>query len=208
MGATVVAIDPSKTRTAAAADVHIRPMPGTDAALALGMMHVIVAEGLHDERYFDRYTVGFERLVERLRITRPSTSPRSRGSMPTRSVISRARTRTRARQRSACSWGWSTTPTAPRRTAPSAVCPPWSAPGATAAAALCHMTFQLFGDIDWSCGSRCRRTVPFVPSTWCRWDALSTDPSMDPPIRALVVYNSNPGGDRAEPEPGAQRSAT
>ena len=44
-GATVVVIDPLKTRTAAAADWHIQPMPGSNAALALGMMHVIVAEG-------------------------------------------------------------------------------------------------------------------------------------------------------------------
>ena len=65
-GATIVAIDPAKTRTAAAADVHIRPMPGTDAALALGMMHVIVAEGLHDERYLSDHTVGFEELAQRL----------------------------------------------------------------------------------------------------------------------------------------------
>ena len=44
-GATVVVIDPLKTRTAAAADWHVRPLPGSDAALALGMMHVIVASG-------------------------------------------------------------------------------------------------------------------------------------------------------------------
>ena len=65
-GATVVVIDPLKTRTAAAADWHVRPLPGTDAALALGMMHVIVAEGLHDMDYVTRYTLGFELLRERL----------------------------------------------------------------------------------------------------------------------------------------------
>src|SRR5437868_6937848 len=66
-GATVVVIDPVKTRTAEAADWHVRPLPGTDAALALGMMHVIVAEGLHDSDYVERYTTGFDRLCERLR---------------------------------------------------------------------------------------------------------------------------------------------
>jgi anaerobic selenocysteine-containing dehydrogenase len=65
-GATVVVIDPLQTRTAAAADWHIRPIPGTDAALALGMMHVIVNEGLHDADYIDRHTVGFDQLWERL----------------------------------------------------------------------------------------------------------------------------------------------
>jgi anaerobic selenocysteine-containing dehydrogenase len=65
-GATVVVIDPLKTRTAAAADWHIRPLPGTDAALALGMMHVIVAEGLYDTDYVERHTIGFDQLRERL----------------------------------------------------------------------------------------------------------------------------------------------
>jgi anaerobic selenocysteine-containing dehydrogenase len=66
-GATVVVIDPIRTRTAQAADWHLQPMPGTDTALALGMMHVIVAENLYDRDFVERYTVGFERLRERLK---------------------------------------------------------------------------------------------------------------------------------------------
>lgn len=65
-GARIVVVDPLETRTALAADWHIRPMPGTDGALALGMMHVIVAENLHDADYLARYTVGFEQLRARL----------------------------------------------------------------------------------------------------------------------------------------------
>jgi anaerobic selenocysteine-containing dehydrogenase len=65
-GARVVVIDPLRTRTAQSADQHVRPMPGTDAALALGMMNVIVREGLHDADYLERHTVGFEQLCERL----------------------------------------------------------------------------------------------------------------------------------------------
>jgi anaerobic selenocysteine-containing dehydrogenase len=49
-----------------AADWHIRPLPGTDAALALGMMHVIVAEGLYDAAYVEQHTIGFDQLRERL----------------------------------------------------------------------------------------------------------------------------------------------
>ncbi|MEM7769943.1 MAG: molybdopterin oxidoreductase family protein [Cyanobacteria bacterium P01_A01_bin.37] len=66
-GATIVVIDPLKTRTAMQADWHLRPMPGTDTALALGMMHVIVAETLHDDDYVARYTLGFEALCQRLK---------------------------------------------------------------------------------------------------------------------------------------------
>jgi anaerobic selenocysteine-containing dehydrogenase len=65
-GAKVVVIDPLKTRTAAAADWHVRPLPGTDAALALGMMHVIVEENRHDSVYLEQHTIGFEQLRARL----------------------------------------------------------------------------------------------------------------------------------------------
>jgi anaerobic selenocysteine-containing dehydrogenase len=65
-GAKVVCIDPVKTRTAEMADWHVRPFPGTDAALALGMMHVIVRDGLHDADYVNNHTTGFEQLRPRL----------------------------------------------------------------------------------------------------------------------------------------------
>ena len=64
-GAKVVVIDPVRTRTAKAADWHIAIKPGTDAALALGMMNVIIAEGLVDQDYVEKYTLGFEELKGR-----------------------------------------------------------------------------------------------------------------------------------------------
>jgi len=66
VGARVVVIDPVETRTARAADWRVRPRPGTDAALALGLMHVIVAEGLHDADYVERHALGFDALSVRL----------------------------------------------------------------------------------------------------------------------------------------------
>jgi anaerobic selenocysteine-containing dehydrogenase len=65
-GAEVVVIDPVRTRTARSADRHLRPLPGTDAALALGLMHVIVRDGLHDADYVARHTSGFDDLCSRL----------------------------------------------------------------------------------------------------------------------------------------------
>ena len=65
-GARIIAIDPRVTRTTAFADWHIQPRPGTDAALALGMMKVIVDQGLHDQVFLDRNTVGWQKLLERL----------------------------------------------------------------------------------------------------------------------------------------------
>jgi anaerobic selenocysteine-containing dehydrogenase len=61
-GAKLVVIDPYKTRTAKCADWYLPINPGTDAALALGMMHVIINENLHDADYVARYTVGFDQL--------------------------------------------------------------------------------------------------------------------------------------------------
>jgi len=64
-GARIVAIDPICTRTAAQCDDWIPIRPGTDAALALGMMHVVFARGLEDRDYLERYTLGHEALRER-----------------------------------------------------------------------------------------------------------------------------------------------
>jgi anaerobic selenocysteine-containing dehydrogenase len=64
-GAKVVVVDPVATRTAKKADWHIPVRPGSDAALALGMMNVIIAEGLVDSDYVDKYTVGYEDLKAR-----------------------------------------------------------------------------------------------------------------------------------------------
>jgi anaerobic selenocysteine-containing dehydrogenase len=65
-GAKTICIDPLRTRTAAASDEHIAIRPGTDAALALSMMHVIFRDELHDGAYLSQMTVGWEALCERV----------------------------------------------------------------------------------------------------------------------------------------------
>ena len=60
----MVVIDPIRTATAEAADWFVQPLPGTDVALMLGMMHVLIAEELIDRAYVDAYTTGFDRLAE------------------------------------------------------------------------------------------------------------------------------------------------
>jgi assimilatory nitrate reductase catalytic subunit len=59
-GGTLIVIDPRRTRTAEQADLHLSPRPGTDLALALGMLHLIVAEGRTDEEYIRERTGGWE----------------------------------------------------------------------------------------------------------------------------------------------------
>lgn len=65
-GARVVVIDPYRSLTAEKGTDHIAVRPGSDAALALAMMHVIINEGLHDADYVANHTVGFDQLVERV----------------------------------------------------------------------------------------------------------------------------------------------
>ena len=62
-GAKLIVIDPRITRTTMMADWHIQPRPGTDAALALGAMKVIVDNGLHDEAFLREQTVGWEQFI-------------------------------------------------------------------------------------------------------------------------------------------------
>ncbi len=66
-GAKLVVIDPYRTRTAECADWYLPINLGTDAALALGMMHVIISENLHDAEYVAKYTLGFEQLCEKVK---------------------------------------------------------------------------------------------------------------------------------------------
>jgi anaerobic selenocysteine-containing dehydrogenase len=65
-GAKVVAIDPYRSLSAEKCTEHVALMPGSDGALALGMMHVLIRERLIDRDYIDRYTVGFPQLEKRV----------------------------------------------------------------------------------------------------------------------------------------------
>src|SRR5262249_11715900 len=65
-GATIVTIDPYRSPTAQRCDWHVQLRPGTDSALALGLMHVIWRDGLQDDEYLTRSTVGADMLRQRV----------------------------------------------------------------------------------------------------------------------------------------------
>ncbi len=65
-GATIATIDPYRSPTARRSDWHIQPRPGTDAALALGVLHVVWRDGLQDDDYLERATVGADQLRDRV----------------------------------------------------------------------------------------------------------------------------------------------
>jgi anaerobic selenocysteine-containing dehydrogenase len=62
-GAKVIVIDPFETELAKDATLWVRPRPATDMALALGMIHLVIEEGLIDKEFVDHWTIGFEQLV-------------------------------------------------------------------------------------------------------------------------------------------------
>ncbi|MCZ8515635.1 molybdopterin oxidoreductase family protein [Paenibacillus filicis] len=89
-GAKIVVIDVHNNRTGRWADWFIPIVPGTDAALALGMMHVLFAEGLVNEPFLQQYTVGHEELREHVRSYDPSTVSAITG-VPVEDIIRLAR---------------------------------------------------------------------------------------------------------------------
>lgn len=71
-GALLVTIDPHRSRTAEQSDLFIQPLPGTDAALALGLMHVLIEENLVDRQFIAEQTVGFGALAEHVKAYNPA----------------------------------------------------------------------------------------------------------------------------------------
>jgi len=78
-GAKVVVVDSYASKTAKEADWHIAPKPGTDGALAMAMMNVIISEGLVDQDYVDSYTVGYDKLAERAETCTPEWAEKITG---------------------------------------------------------------------------------------------------------------------------------
>ncbi len=78
-GATLIAIDPYRSLTAEKCHQHIALLPGTDAAFALGLMHVLIAEDLLDHAYIADHTLGFDELAERARDWTPERTAETCG---------------------------------------------------------------------------------------------------------------------------------
>lgn len=89
-GAKLIAIDPRRTRTAEQCHQHIAPLPGTDAALALGLMHVIFAENLEDKDFLAQHTIGAEELRQHVTAWTPARTAEICG-LDAATIISLAR---------------------------------------------------------------------------------------------------------------------
>jgi len=89
-GARLIAIDPYRSLTAEKCHEHLAILPGTDAALALAMMHVINGEKRYDADYVERYTLGFEPLRERVKDYAPQAAAEITG-LPAERIVALAR---------------------------------------------------------------------------------------------------------------------
>ena len=89
-GAQLIVIDPVFTPLAAKADLYVRIRPGTDLALALGMINVIIMEELYDRNFVERWTVGFDKLAEHVKEYTPEKAGEITG-VPAEVVIEAAR---------------------------------------------------------------------------------------------------------------------
>ncbi len=81
-GATIIAIDPYRSLTAEKCHQHIDLLPGTDAALALGLMHVLIRDDYLDHDYIKNFTLGFDQLAARVKTWTPETTAKICGIKP------------------------------------------------------------------------------------------------------------------------------
>lgn len=192
-GAKVVVIDPVRTKTAKQADWHIQIKPGTDAALALGMMQVIIAEDLLDKDYVEKYTLGYDELAARAAEFPPERVEAITG-IPAENIRKLAREYA------------TTQPTAIRQGVAVE-----RSPGGGDAIRLITMLPALTGAWRHVGGGTVEMPIwefPFNFDFMCRPDfirpgtrvvnelelgaALTGELKLDPPIKSLFVYNSNP----------------
>ena len=191
-GARVVTVDPFRSRTAEESDQHLALLPGTDAALALGMMHVIFRDGLEDREFLERHTVGADDLRRRAAEWLPERGAETTG-------LAAAEIESFAREYA------STHPSAIRmnyglnrhagggmavRTVSClpAVVGAWRHAGGGVLLSTSG-TFPVNGDA-------LERPDLVPPGTrtlnMSQLGRILTDETLDPPVKALFVYNSNP----------------
>jgi anaerobic selenocysteine-containing dehydrogenase len=192
-GAHVVAIDPYRTPTADAADEYVRVRPGTDAALALAMMHVLIGEGRVDHDYVARATLGFDALAGHVAGWTPERAAAITG-VAAETIVALAR-RYGASPRSFIRVGIGIS----RHDNGGMTCRTLAClPALTGAYADPHGGALLSSDNAFGLDFATLRRpdlMPVPPPRLINMIQLGralTDPALRPPIRALYVYSSNP----------------
>lgn len=194
-GAKIIVVDPFQSHTAAAADWHVQPLPGTDTVLALAMIHVILAENLQDQDYIDQYTTGIDELKTHVQQYDPKSAAVITG-------LEEDTIRTLAREYAKGSpslirilIGMEHQANGASAFRAVAMLPAITGAWRQLGGGLMHMTYELFGKaLNWE-----RLTVASSlekPETrsvnMIQIGRALTDPGMNPPIHGLFVFNSNP----------------
>jgi anaerobic selenocysteine-containing dehydrogenase len=191
-GARFICIDPYRSKTAERADVHLALWPGTDAALALGMMHVIFRDGLEDRDYIEQYTSGAPQLRERAREWTPERTAVTTG-LEAEAIEAFAREYA-ATQYSALRLNFGLNRHAGGGMAVRTIaCLPaltgaWRQPG-------CGALLSTSG--AFAVRKKALERPDLVPAgtrtiNMSQLGRALTDPTLAPPVKALYVYNSNP----------------
>ncbi len=196
-GARFYTIDPHRNRTGAAADRHYFINPGSDTALALALMHVIVEESLYDRDYVERYTEGFEGLRERVREWTPQRAFALTG-IPAEEIAALAREYATTRPAAIrLNYGVQRTERGAMAFRTIALLPALTGSWRDIGGGLQASTSLAFNvslnrqgleraDLQWRSLGRQARLVNMTELA----AALTTLDA--PPVKALVVYNSNP----------------
>jgi anaerobic selenocysteine-containing dehydrogenase len=192
-GARIVVVDPFRSRTARVADEHLRPLPGTDAALAIGMMRAIVDAGLADEEWCRAHADGYEDLLDSLAghsvedcaaicgVPAEDIARVGREFATTRPAL--VRLGVGAQRHMGAPTAYSTIASLPALTGA------WRDRGggcsyiplATAAAVS-----------DYALKRQDLRPGPVRTINMSQLGQALTDPALDPPVKAFVCWNSNP----------------
>ena len=192
-GARLVVVDPFRSRTARVADEHLRPLPGTDGALAIGMMRAIVDAGLHDDDWCRAHADGYDELLAELERTSVEECAALCGvDAETIARVGREFASTRpallrlgvgAQRHAGAPAAYSTIASLPALTGA------WKDRGGgcsyiplATAAAISSYPFER-EDL---------REQPGRTINMSRLGEALTDPGLDPPVKALVCWNSNP----------------
>ena len=190
-GAELVVIDPYKSRTTRYADLHLRPNPGTDGALALAVANVIFSEGLEDAEYLAAHTTDVDAYRSAVEPWTPQRAATETG-VPAGDIVDFARRYASARP-AAIRIGVGMQRSTGSGSALRAIqCLPaltgqwrWPSGGIAGAVSIGQTNLSAVSRPDLSPAGT--REVNMI-----QVGRVLTDPAMDPPIRALYVWNSNP----------------
>jgi anaerobic selenocysteine-containing dehydrogenase len=192
-GARILVVDPFRSRTARVADEHLRPLPGTDAALAIGMMRAVVDAGLHDEAWCREHADGYDELLAELsRTTVEDCAAQCGVDAETIARVGREFASTKpallrlgvgAQRHAGAPAAYATVASLPVLTGA------WRERGGgcsyiplATASAISESPLQR-EDL---------RPGPVRTINMSRLGEALTDPGMDPPVKAFVCWNSNP----------------